>query len=525
VESASLAAEAATAATAARISAAVGGAAAAAAAASAATAAATAATASSAATTRSTAEAAAVSAAAAAATAAAGSLADVAMLNTAVGNIEAIQADIDLHYLAFWQSTTYQQLLDEIASISYSAGLATAAWEASQTALQNGHYAEAAPATAAAAAQAAAQQARTAVATQAAYEALHSRDVAASYGTIFNLSDSLYVASVAAELSVELVQQALDRVPSIEAVPTVWPTSPPGTVATVSTLVSVYNEILHTAVLPDGNILFTSSNPNTPVVYLVTPGGTISVFAGRANTNGFADGVGTNASFSSPWGIAVLQDGKIAVSDQNCVRIITYPGAVVSTLAGGQSTYGFDDGVGSSATFNFITSVAVLPDGNIAVSDLNNSAIRIITYPGGAVSTLGVAGPARNIAVLPDGNILVVVPSYASLYMISYPSGVVSFLDAEGVPLFSFAEQYSAAVVPSNGTILLGFPNNIRVISYPAGKVSIAPLVGSDDPGYVNGNGTSARFNNITSITVNPLTNQIIVTDTGNEVIRLITPT
>ena len=326
------------------------------------------------------------------------------------------------------------------------------------------------------------------------------------------------VASFFAQVWFAQAQQALDRVPSIEAVPTVWPTSPPGTVATVSTLFGP--TIMFTAVLPDGNIVF----PCGTQVFFVTPGGTVSVLAGAANTNGSTDGVGTNALFELLFGIAVLQDGNIVVGDQNCVRIITYPGGVVSTLAGGQSTYGFDDGVGSSATFNFITSVAVLLDGNIAVSDLNNNAIRIITYPGGAVSTLCViSGSMWNIAVLPDGNILPIIPCIY-LTIVSYPGGVASVLVPQ-TPLFSFDEQYSAAVVPSNGTILLGFPNNIRVISYPAGKISITPLVGSDEPGYVNGNGTSARFNNITSITVNPLTNQIIVSDAGNGVLRLITPT
>ena len=85
-------------------------------------------------------------------------------------------------------------------------------------------------------------------------------------------------------------------------------------------------------------------------------GGFTSGSAGRVN------GVGTNALFSSPRGIAVDATSVfVADTTNNLIRQINRATAAVTTLAGGRGSNiaGFADGIGSNALFNSPYGVAV----------------------------------------------------------------------------------------------------------------------------------------------------------------------
>ena len=123
----------------------------------------------------------------------------------------------------------------------------------------------------------------------------------------------------------------------------------------------------------------------------ITPDGVVTTLAGTALQGGGADGTGPAAQFNQPTGLAVDGAGNIYVADWSTIRKVT-PDGVVTTLAGTPTTYGYADGVGGQALFAFPNGVACDPAGNIYVADSGNDVIRLVT-PAGVVSTVGgVAG-------------------------------------------------------------------------------------------------------------------------------------
>ena len=110
----------------------------------------------------------------------------------------------------------------------------------------------------------------------------------------------------------------------------------------------------------------------------VTPQGVVSTVAGDG-TAGFADGIGAQARFDGPMGVAVGPDDRIYVADtwNDRIRVIGADGRV-STLAGGERP-GWEDGAGAQARFDTPTDLAVDAQGNVWVADLQNDALRIIT--------------------------------------------------------------------------------------------------------------------------------------------------
>lgn len=117
----------------------------------------------------------------------------------------------------------------------------------------------------------------------------------------------------------------------------------------------------------------------------ITPLGEVSTVAGSGDA-GFAEGVGRQAQFNGPMGVAVADDGRVYVADtwNDRIRVIAVDGTV-STLAGGDRP-SWVDGPGGQARFDTPTDVTLDAHGNVWVADLQNNALRTIT-PAGEVNT------------------------------------------------------------------------------------------------------------------------------------------
>lgn len=136
----------------------------------------------------------------------------------------------------------------------------------------------------------------------------------------------------------------------------------------------------------------------------VTSAGIVQTLAGVPGSAGSNDGSGITARFNAPLSVAVDENGTVYVADtsNNVIREITSAG-LVSTLAGLAGAAGTNDGVGSDARFNRPSGIALDVADNIYVSDYANSTIRKITQAG-VVSTLAGLG---GVAGTNDGNAVV----------------------------------------------------------------------------------------------------------------------
>src|ERR1043165_9999427 len=85
---------------------------------------------------------------------------------------------------------------------------------------------------------------------------------------------------------------------------------------------------------------------------------------------------GKQSGFADPFGVVIADDGTIYVADageSNRIRKIS-PDGSVTTLAGGSE--GYADGVGSSASFNTPSALALGPGGNLYRSEEHTSELQ-----------------------------------------------------------------------------------------------------------------------------------------------------
>jgi sugar lactone lactonase YvrE len=200
------------------------------------------------------------------------------------------------------------------------------------------------------------------------------------------------------------------------------------------------------------------------------------------------DGDAGDARFADPFGVAIASDGVIFIADAGespRIRRIS-PEGVVSTIAGGQR--GFSDGAGGAARFDTPSGLAVDAAGTLYVADTGNNAIRRITREGIA-STLAGDGSAG----YRDG------PGVQARF--NGPVGVA--VDLAGRVLV--ADTYN---------------DRIRVISQDG---TVATLAGGAVAGTADGNAADAQFNTPCGIAVDA-SGAVLVADTGNSVVRLISP-
>lgn len=325
---------------------------------------------------------------------------------------------------------------------------------------------------------------------------------------------------------------------------------------------------------PDGTLYVADYR----AVRRMTPDGTVTTLAG-SNAYGYVDGHGSAAQFQGAMAIALDPQGDLWVNDleNGVLRRVTKAGDV-TTAVGVPIVKGHADGHAAAATFDTPVSVAATCSGQFLVGDVG---ARLVSPAGAVTTAAGTSGGYHAAAALDAaGNVVAsgVVNEVPGLYKYSasgatllakvFPRAVV--YDKQGV--LYFATQFQVGKIAADGTvtILAGHDQGAEMFvrwadgtgdaAYFAGLAGIAvdkdgnvfvseskffskPETFSSGairkitpagvvttvagamitPGYVDGPGTSARFNNPGGLAFDAAGN-LYIADTGNNAIRKMAP-
>src|ERR1041385_2215786 len=216
----------------------------------------------------------------------------------------------------------------------------------------------------------------------------------------------------------------------------------------------------------------------------MAPNGALTTVAG-AGTAGYPDAKPLQSQFNHPTGLVFDATNNalyVCDSDNHCIRKVDFSKGVVTTVMGFPQA-GFADGKKVVAQFNTPVGIARDANGNLYIGDAGNNRIRKIVGDT-IVSTLAGNGSAG----LVDG------PKEARF---NAPSNVA--IDANNYVYVADALN-----------------NAIRRVD-PGGNV--VTIAGNGTSGFVDANGTNARFNLPFGITIDPAGN-LYISDFNNHSIR-----
>lgn len=299
-------------------------------------------------------------------------------------------------------------------------------------------------------------------------------------------------------------------------------------------------------------------------IRMMTPEGVVSTIAGSGEgigAFGLVNGIGSDAKFAFPAGIAVGPDDNIYVSDtiNHVIRKITRPGIEgqaweVSTLAG-SGREGNRNGPGDSAEFNHPHGITLDSEGNVYVCDTQNHVIRMIT-PGGNVTKYAGTGDRADVDLqLNDCNLEIGTNrvTCSDARRVKVGMSVTGPNVPEGATVRQKINEttieLSISAVASGEDLSLSFTggtkNNVN-FSEPIGLVfndtkslfvtnrgnhTVSQIVYGPEglvrtlagrlEGFKNGNGVSARFKSPAGLTID-VENNLYVSDEFNHAVRKI---
>jgi sugar lactone lactonase YvrE len=222
---------------------------------------------------------------------------------------------------------------------------------------------------------------------------------------------------------------------------------------------------------------------------------TVTTLAG-SGLAGFANGQGTDASFNfsgESWyrcsGIVVDDHLNVYVTDvgNHCIRKIDKDGNV-TTFAGNPNSSGYADGKGTAAKFSIPYGLTIDDLGNLYSVDPGNWDIRKIT-PDGTATLYAWAGqePWSVAFDKKTGNIFYVsCVSPATVYQVT-PAGVAS-------PSATGLIYPSAIAFDNAGNMFVNVHGEQVIRKFTAGNWASSIVAGSGEAGYFDGPAGSAKF-------------------------------
>jgi hypothetical protein len=298
----------------------------------------------------------------------------------------------------------------------------------------------------------------------------------------------------------------------------------------------------------DGTNLYVADSGNKTIRQIVLATGAVTTIAGNPTATGAGvDGVGPNATFNRPIGVAADGAGNLYVTDgaDNTIRRIVLGTGAVTTIAGTPGQVGSANGTGPAAQFNLPYGIAADSAGHIYVADAQNYTVRLVT-PAGVVTTFaGVAGKsgatdgavgvglftgpvgialdaADGALFVSDGSTIRQVDTTSkSVFTIAGDPQTVGSADG---PAPHFGAIYGLAFDPINRNLFAGDGTyyNIRQVNIDTGvALTVAGTPGV--PGAADGNGPDAQFRLPLGVTEVP-NGDVYVVDRGPTVRKLAAP-
>jgi sugar lactone lactonase YvrE len=265
----------------------------------------------------------------------------------------------------------------------------------------------------------------------------------------------------------------------------------------------------------------------------VDSSGNVTTVAGTAPATGTNDGpTGSDARFGQPDGVAVVGDYAYVVdTTNNSIRQVSIQTGATTTWAGGHGA-GMTDGMGTNAQFNAPVGIASDPGGvylyvldgygwlrRIDISSVEVDTIGRANYPiaiAADANNVYVAGLDQQVSSLPVN--MLPADASARLPVVIAGRGGMGSSDGAGMNA-TFSSPSGLAVY--GGTLFIADTGNAIVRALDLASTYVSTIAGK--PGFANGNGLLSQFNRPTAITVDSMGNLFVVD--GTSTIRKIDPT
>lgn len=248
----------------------------------------------------------------------------------------------------------------------------------------------------------------------------------------------------------------------------------------------------------------------------ITPGGTISAFAGNGALGSSGDGAAAvNAAMNFPQDMVVDAAGAVYISDANNHRVRRVaPNGVITTYAGtGVPDFGGDGGPATQAKLLYPAGLALDSAGNLYIADSFNARVRKVTASTGVITTVagngligfsGDNGPAtqatfkRPIGVAVDKNgVLYILDVIDSRIRRVGTDGVITTIAGTGQPGYNGDDRPAlGAQINGGGLMTTDADGNLYFADFLNHRVRKISISGGS-PGMITtiaGNGTPGAF-------------------------------
>jgi hypothetical protein len=252
----------------------------------------------------------------------------------------------------------------------------------------------------------------------------------------------------------------------------------------------------------------------------VSISGVITTVAGNG-TAGYSGngGLATQASLSSPWGVAVDNAGNIFIidGDNNRIRKVNTSGVISNYAGNGLEGFSGDGGQATQAKLGFPTGVAVDNSGNLYIADSNNARVRKVSTSGIITTVAGNGQYGFNGDNIPATQAMLMYPSgvvvdlAGNLYIADIDnsrirkintSGVITTVagngtwefNGDGIPANQAGLDASDVAVDAAGNILIADYSNDRVRKVDAAGI-ISTVAGNGQAAFSGDGGVAVRAN------------------------------